>query len=105
MIKIKNFTGHAPKISGDGEIEYALWVDSTGSLYVQIVGNNIITPTPGTFDSTLFQVSRYISQRCSSGAMSVSEGYDINSKKMVTIDNCNSSAFLKAILRHLIPCE
>lgn len=104
MKKINNFIGNAPKISGNGSIEYELWVDSSGSLYVRIVDNNFDTSTPGTFNSTLFQVSKYVSHRCSSSEMIVSEGYDINLNDMVPVSDKNTSAFLKAILRHLIPC-
>ena len=104
MIKINNFIGRAPKICGDGNIEYELWVDSSGSLYVRIVDNIISTSTSETFNFILFQVSKYVSHRCSSSAMTVSQGYDINSKTTVPVNDNNTSAFLKAILRHLIPC-
>ncbi|WP_342040302.1 hypothetical protein [Aeromonas caviae] len=104
MIKIDNFIGSAPKIGGDGYIEYELWVDCSGLLYVRIVDNIISTSTPGTFNSILFQVSKYVSHRCASSAMTVSQGYDMNSNTTVPVNDNNTSAFLKAILRHLIPC-
>ncbi|WP_199878448.1 hypothetical protein [Aeromonas salmonicida] len=48
MKKIEGFQGKAPKIKGDGNIEYYLWIDDLGALYVQMFENNINTTTPGT---------------------------------------------------------
>ncbi|ELM3717329.1 hypothetical protein RYR53_000317 [Aeromonas hydrophila] len=105
MKKIENFQGKAPKIKDGGHIQYHLWIDDSGALYVQMFENDIDTPTPGTFDALLFPVSQYMNSRCSEGKMSVSQGYNISTCAFQNINNNNTSAFLKAVLRHLLPCS
>ncbi|MGL6348926.1 MAG: hypothetical protein ACRC2U_03560, partial [Aeromonas sp.] len=105
MNKIDDFQGKAPKIKGDGNIEYYLWIDNVGELYVQMFENNINTTTPGTFDSLLFPVAQYITSRCLDDKMPVFNGYNISTGKDECIQNKNTSAFLKAVLRHLLPCS
>ncbi|ENA1892780.1 hypothetical protein ABF602_001658 [Aeromonas salmonicida] len=105
MKKIEGFQGKAPKIKGDGNIEYYLWIDDLGALYVQMFEKHINTTTPGTFDSLLFPVAQYIINRCSDDKMSVSQGYHISTGEVECIQNNNTSAFLKAVLRHLLPCS
>jgi hypothetical protein len=105
MKKIANFQGKAPKIKGTGNIEYYLWIDDSGMLYVQMFENDISTTTPGTFDSLLFPVAQYITSRCLDDQMSVPNGYNISTGAVELIQNQNTSAFLKAVLRHLLPCS
>jgi len=58
----------------------------------------------GTLDNSLFPVVEYINKRCDN-KMNVFEGYNIDNAKFESVSNTNNSAFLKAVLQHLLPCE
>jgi len=99
MKKISDFVGCALKLNGDGDIQYCLWVDSNGGLYVQLELNE----KAGTFSDLLFSVSKYHAIRNSDTSLGKPEGYDIEAKAFRNSRNENDSAFLKAALRHLLP--
>ena len=99
MKKIESYTCFAPKLSGAGKIEYCLWVDMTGNLYTQIIGNE----ASGTFSKYLFSVSKYESERTSIKALGSLEAYNIESEKIEVVDDNNNGAFLKAVLVNLLP--
>lgn len=104
MRKIESYTSSAPKLRGDGGIEYCLWVDISGGLYVQILGND----ASGSFSKYLFSVSKYESIREASEVLDSLEVYNIESKKIEIVKDRNNSGFLKAVLRKLLPdneCE
>jgi hypothetical protein len=102
MRKIENFTATAPKLSS-GNLEYCLWVDDQGALYVQIIKNLTETVSPGSHSKLLFKVSTYFDLRFSDAALDDLQGIN-PSDYSVTIDgNNDAGAFVKAILRHLFP--
>jgi len=99
MKKIDAFVGVAPKLVGDGNIQYFLWVDKQGKLYVQLEHND----KSGTFSKLLFSVSMYESMRKRSSSLGDMQGYDIESKTYKISQDNNNGAFLKAVLCHLLP--
>lgn len=99
MKKIDPFLGVTPKLEGQGDIKYCLWVDSKGALYVQIVENS----SSGTFSKCLFSVSKYLFLRNCTDKLSSLEGFDISTNKVIPVEGNNNGAFLKAILRNLLP--
>jgi len=99
MKRVGSYVGIAPKILGEGNIRYCLWVDKQGDLYVQLEHND----NSGTFSALLFPVSKYQSMRYSTNALGELQGYDIESKAFKLSQDNNNGAFLKAALRHLLP--
>lgn len=99
MKKIESCVVSAPKLSNNGSIKYCMWVDDTGSLYVQMVENE----ESGTFSNLLFSVSKYQSKRRSDKAIGTLEAYDIKNNTIVVVNDNNNGAFLKAVLIHLLP--
>lgn len=89
----------APKIKGQGHIHYCLWADEQGEQYVQFINNDDL----GTLSNLLFSVSKYKSERNSDNALRNLQGYDSTSKSFKLSENNNDGAFLKAVLRHLLP--
>ncbi|EKP0297262.1 hypothetical protein JFR03_004074 [Aeromonas veronii] len=82
-----------------GSIEYLLWVDGNGELYVQFNKNT----NPGTFSNLLFSVSTYASQRNSSASIGFPNGFDLNKGSFIASANNNDGGFLKTVLCHLLP--
>jgi len=99
MKKIGTETHNAPKLSGTGDIKYLLWIDAVGGVYIQIVGND----ASGTFSKYLFSVSKYQSERANTKALGNLEAYNIERKEAEIVEDNNNGAFLKAILRSLLP--
>lgn len=99
MKKIGTETFAASKVSETGNIEYCLWVDGVGSLYFQIIGNE----ASGTFSNYLFSVSKYQSERASTKELGSLDAYNIETKKHEIVKDNNNGAFLKAVLRNLLP--
>jgi hypothetical protein len=87
----------APKLGGSGTLTYQLWVDGSGSLYLQITKNS----ESGTFSPWRFPVAKYASGRNSTGSLGQLFGLDAEGKDQEGKDN-NDDAFLKAVLRHLL---
>lgn len=103
MKLIDNFLANAEKISGNGTIKYCLWIDGEGNLYVQFDENEVSTNSPGTFTSLLFSVSEFASIRKSDSDIGHPSGFDAASGTRKAAANNNNGAFLKAVLRHLLP--
>ncbi len=103
MKKIENFTAKARKVKGEGVIEYCLWVDGVGNLYVQFEDNETNTRVPGTFTGLLFPVARYANLRNLVEAIHEPTGYDIATERWETANGRNNPGFLKAVLQHLLP--
>ena len=101
MKKITFFTSVTSKISLNGDLQYSLWVDKNGSLYIQLEKNE----DSGTFSNLLFSVSEYGSKRKIQHALGDLRGYDIESQSFVVRKDNNNSAFLKAALRDLLPVD
>lgn len=99
MKRIESFIAEAPKVGGTGKIKYGLWIDSSGNLYVQIVGNE----GTGTFSSCLFSVSKYASLRDGTKPIGQLNGYDLSDRSWRDSGNNNDVEFLEAALRHLLP--
>lgn len=99
MKRIETKTFIASKLSETGNIDYCLWIDSVGCLYFQIIGNE----ASGTFSNYLFSVSKYQSERASTKSLGNLEAYNIETKKHEIVKDNNNGAFLKAVLRNLLP--
>lgn len=99
MKKIEGFIATASKIKS-GKIEYCLWTDVNGALYVQILRNIIRTSKPGTHSNLLFRVTDYLNVETSPTQML---GFNPETYgKEYSKDN-NDFAFLKAVIKHLLP--
>lgn len=88
----------APKLGGSGTLTYQLWVDGSGSLYVQFKENS----NGGTFSPLLFPVAKYAQQPNSAQSIGKPVGLDLAGKTERTSTNNNDGAFLKAVLLHLL---
>lgn len=99
MKQIQSAVGEAPKLEGYGNLKYRLWVNGEGNLYVQIEDNI----AAGTFTELLFSVSKYASVRNNTASIGKPDGYDLVKNMERISENTNDGAFLKAVLRHLLP--
>jgi hypothetical protein len=99
MKKIEGFIALAPKIKS-GEIEYCLWTDHDGALYVQIIKNVTETKTPGTHSNLLFRVSDYLNAETTP---SILRGFNPETLTEETSRDNNDAGFVKAVLKHLFP--
>jgi hypothetical protein len=100
--KIENFSAIASKLK-TGSLEYCLWTDANGALYVQIVRNRTNTQKPGTHSKLLFRVSAYLNDRYLENELPVIRGINPETFREETSENNDDSGFIKAILRHLLP--
>lgn len=105
MKQLENFIGKAAKIKGNGPVEYELWFDENGTPHVRIVSNKIVTNEPGTFSKLLFSVNEYAHLRNLNSDISPVHGYDLITKTIIQSKNNDDGAFLKAILRDLLPSQ
>jgi hypothetical protein len=96
MQQIHITNNEAPKIGGVGTLQYQLWVDDGGSLYVQITKNS----DGGTFPRCRFPVVKYALGRNSNDLGSL-VGVELNGKEQKVGDN-DGDGFLRAVLRHLL---
>ena len=103
MKTIDGFIGRAPKQLGDGHIQYKLLVDEHGDFFVKFTDNEIETESPGTFSTVCFSVKKYANKRNSKENIGHPTGTDEMSGEEVTPSDNNNGAFLKAVLRHLLP--
>jgi len=101
MKKIENFTAIAPKLNS-GALEYCLWTDNDGALYVQIIRNIIDTQSPGKHSDLLFRVSQYIDYEQIDNSQQMDGINPSTFNEEVSKEN-NNSGFVKAIIKHLIP--
>ena len=99
MKQIQSAVAEAPKLEGNGNIKYRLWVDGEGNLYVQFDKND----ETGTFSGLLFSVAKYASVRDKPNSIGQPNGYDLADKTQKISGNRNDGAFLKAVLLHLLP--
>lgn len=100
--KIEDFIAIAPKLKA-GSLEYCLWTDDDGAFYVQIIRNLIKTEVPGTHSKLLFRISDYLNDRNSENALQGIRGINPETLSAEASENNDDSAFVKAILRHLLP--
>ena len=96
MRQIHITNNEAPKIGGVGTLEYQLWVDDGGSLYVQIKENL----DGGTFPRCRFPVAKYALGR-NNNDLGPLIGLDSDGKELAVRNN-NGDRFLRAVLRHLL---
>ena len=89
----------AKKIEGHGDIEYCLWNDAQGEQYIQFIDNQ----NSGTCSNLLFSVSKYEDKRFQHAALGELKGYDVKTGKSALAEDNNNGAFLKAVLRNLLP--
>jgi hypothetical protein len=99
MTKLDNFIGVANKLRS-GHLEYCLWTDNLGGLYVQITKNLLNTPNEGTHSDLLFKLSDILRQ---DETDSKPKGLTPDTFKSKKTDNNNDAGFLKAIARQLLP--
>ncbi|WP_024612759.1 hypothetical protein [Pseudoalteromonas sp. TB64] len=105
MKKVEGFEGKADKINGHGTISYSLFVCNEGGLFVQLSENQIDTNSPGTFNNLLFPIAVYVREYNPNKAMNVEKGYCLKEQSYIRINNNNTSAFLKSVIRHLCIIE
>lgn len=98
MKKITQEPRVAQKVSGDGEIEYDLWVNRKGELFIQVVGNDY----SGDFSDCAFSVVDYEELRDSIAKLGTLEGRTIEDDTKIILKNTNNGGFLKAALRDLL---
>jgi hypothetical protein len=99
MKQIQSAVAEAPKLDGRGNIKYRLWVNGDGNLYVQFDAND----ETGTFSGLLFSVAEYAAVRNMTASIPPLNGYGLADKAQKISGNRNDGAFLKAVLRHLLP--
>ena len=100
MKRIESFEASASMISGSGKIGYCLWVDDSGSLYVQMISNS----NGGTLNKYLYSISKYIDKRYQKERWNIVEGVCPETFELINIEkNDNQGGFLKAVLRHMFP--
>jgi hypothetical protein len=106
MNKIESYIGSAGKLNGVGTLDYALLVDKSGVLFIQIL-NNIVpgTNTPGKHTKLLIRASDYLDKRFDPTEDNSISGLNLKTMKYETETNRNNNAFIKAILRHMFPEE
>lgn len=102
MKKINGFTGMATKKSGDGHIDYELWVNARGDLFVKFIDNKVHTNRPGTHSGIFYSVKDYADRRDSNDSIGNPAGVDETGAVVTPSDN-NNGAFLKAVLCDLLP--
>lgn len=107
MKKLENYIGHAPRLSKKGTLDYTLWIDDKGALFIQILKNNAPkAKKPGTHTKLLLRVSDYLNELHTSEDYSSISGFNLERSKNETevqTTNNNNTSFIKAILRHLLP--
>ena len=99
ITELKSFKAKAPKVGGIGYVEYCLWVDSKGRLYVEILENE----ERGTFTDLVYPVAKYAEFSNSPYAIKISDAFSVKNMKETKSVNNNDAGFLKAILLHLLP--
>jgi len=102
MKRIENYIFSAPKLR-EGSLEYALWIDENGALFIQILRNIIETTKPGTHTKLLLRVSDYLDERHTKGNYSSILGINPETFEKEIETDSNNGRFIKAILRHLFP--
>ncbi len=106
MKKIENYSGSARKLNGVGTVEYALWVDEAGVLFIQIL--KIIVPgtdTPGEHTKLLIRASDYLDKRFDSTVDKPISGLNLKTGEYKTEKNNNNKTFINAILQQMFPEE
>lgn len=96
MRQIHITNNEAPKIGGVGTLEYKLWVDDDGWLYVQIIKNS----DGGSFPQYCFPVAKYAPGR-NRNNLGQLVGLDLDWNEQNVEDN-NGDGFVRAVLRHLL---
>lgn len=99
MKKIDGFTGVADKLQSSGQLDYYLWVNDKGELYVEIENPD----EKGTVSSCVFSVAEYATQRKNKPKIESLIGVNPYSDESVPSSNSNDSGFLKAVLCDLLP--
>lgn len=100
MIKLNNFIGCAPKLSGFGCIKYAIWVSQSGKVHVQIIRNEVDGKSLGSFSDFLFDVEDYSKSK----NKQTEDLYGISATpphNRVKSKNNNDKGLLKAVIIHL----
>ncbi|PSU69819.1 hypothetical protein C9J22_13150 [Photobacterium phosphoreum] len=96
MKRFNDVTYRADKLSNSGVIEYSLWIDKFGELYIQLMRNDFKTESPGTFSDCFFSINANSNKKLSRDNIC---GVDVNLNKKV-IGNVNTSFFLQAAINH-----
>ncbi|MCD9481806.1 hypothetical protein GLP25_01210 [Photobacterium phosphoreum] len=96
MKRLDDNTYKAKKVSGNGFIDYYLWVSRFGEHYIQLHFNDFDTKSPGTFPECFFKITDH-----SNKSLSLDNICGVD-KKLVkqTIRNVNTPTFLQAAINH-----
>ncbi|WP_318473457.1 hypothetical protein [Photobacterium leiognathi] len=96
MKRFNNNTYKAKKVSGNGFIDYYLWVSPSDELYIQLHLNDFDTKSPGTFPDCFFSIAEH-----SNRSLSLNNIHGVNSRLVKqNIRNVNTPAFLYAAIKH-----
>lgn len=99
MKKIDGFTGVADKLQSSGQLDYYLWVNDKGELYVEIKNSD----EKGTVSSCVFSVAEYAIESKNKPKINNLIGVNPYTDELVPSSNFNDCGFLKAVLCDLLP--
>lgn len=101
MKKIEEFTGLAP-LTGGGKLNYYLWVDGEGALYVQMLETVV---KGGNNSHNLFRISDFMKSLYSESAfrLPLKCRSPENAHGPSESNNEVDPGYLKAVIKHLIP--
>lgn len=102
MKKIENFIAVAPKLKS-GNIEYCLWTDEGGALYIQMLRNLTKTKKPGTCSKLLFRVADYLNDCNTVNTSTVMRGFNCITFSEEIAEDKDNAKFIEAVLKHLFP--
>ncbi|MDO4795935.1 MAG: hypothetical protein Q4A28_08375 [Brachymonas sp.] len=87
------------KIGGFGSLKYNLFIDENGATFVQITHNS----ESGEFPELLFPVSKYAFNAKNNIKISQTRGYKQSTNRWHESENTNTDAFLRAVIKNLLP--
>ena len=99
MKQIEGYHGHTRNVSETEWIDYSLWVDTHGKLYIRLDHN---TGT-GSYSNALYPVSDYADRRHGDEEIKDLRGYKQDGNKLFGRPYPCDPGFFKAALRHLLP--
>ena len=99
MKQIEGYNGHTRNLSETEWIDYSLWVDTHGKLYIRL---DHYTGT-GSHSKAHYPVSDYADRRHGDDEIKHLRGYNQDGIKLISRPDSNDPGFFKAALRDLLP--
>ena len=94
----EDYIGAASLLMAEDKVDFKLWVDGNGKLYVQLVKGS----QSGKCSPLRFSASEYAGLRGGDTTIKMPSGFDENGQYKETT-NTNDGRLLTAVLRHLLP--